>query len=274
MPSSFSSRSNRIAVSRAACAAEALERSTGTCPTPVKNTLLTHPSSPGAMKYSRFARNVIRRGTSRGSRKESATARWLLARIAPPCAGMWCSPSIVGRVSTRISGPSSTYFDHQYSTGPGTPHVDPTSLRTSFPQPQRPTPRDGRRARLHGVGTTCENAAGELVPGQGEAGVNRGPDDAPDPDPTADPFEAIVASWRREGAGPSWAGGERPPVEPPQTPPTPAAPVRPAPPSPPRHPRPRSAGPPFLPQPGPTPTGWTTSSRRSRRRYRGSGRRR
>jgi hypothetical protein len=59
--------------------------------------------------------------------------------------------------------------------------------------------------------------------------VNRGPDDAPDPDPTADPFEAIVASWRREGAVPSWPGDERPPAEPPQTPPTPAAPIRPAP---------------------------------------------
>jgi hypothetical protein len=58
--------------------------------------------------------------------------------------------------------------------------------------------------------------------------VNRGPDDAPDPDPTADPFEAIVASWRREGAVPSWPGDDRPPVDPPQTPPAPVPPVRPA----------------------------------------------
>jgi hypothetical protein len=57
--------------------------------------------------------------------------------------------------------------------------------------------------------------------------VNRGPDDAHDPDPIADPFEAIVASWRREGAVPSWPGDDRPPVEPPQTPPTPAPPVLP-----------------------------------------------
>jgi hypothetical protein len=57
--------------------------------------------------------------------------------------------------------------------------------------------------------------------------VNRGPDDAHDPDPIADPFEAIVASWRREGAVPSWPGDDRPPAEPPQTPPTPAPPVRP-----------------------------------------------
>jgi hypothetical protein len=58
--------------------------------------------------------------------------------------------------------------------------------------------------------------------------VNRGPDDAPDPDPTADPFEAIVASWRREGAVPSWPGDDRQPVDPPQTPPAPVPPVRPA----------------------------------------------
>jgi hypothetical protein len=57
--------------------------------------------------------------------------------------------------------------------------------------------------------------------------VNRGPDDAHDPDPIADPFEAIVASWRREGAVPSWPGDDHPPAEPPQTPPTPAPPVRP-----------------------------------------------
>src|ERR671920_605384 len=197
MPRTLSSRSSRIAVSNAACAAEALDRSTGTCPWLVKKTFLIQPRSPGAVKYSRLARNVILRGTSRGRRKESATARWLLARIAPPRAGTWWSPSIVGRVSTRISGPSSTYFDNQYSTGPGTPHVDPTSLRTSFPWPQCPTLRGGTSARLHRVETTCENAAGELASGRGEAGVNRGPDDAHDPDPIADPFEAIVAVWRR-----------------------------------------------------------------------------
>jgi hypothetical protein len=59
--------------------------------------------------------------------------------------------------------------------------------------------------------------------------VNRGPDDAPDPDRTADQFEAIVAGWRREGAVPSWPGDDRPPAEPPHTPPAvPVVPVRPA----------------------------------------------
>jgi hypothetical protein len=58
--------------------------------------------------------------------------------------------------------------------------------------------------------------------------VNRGPDDAHDPDPIADPFEAIVAVWRREGAVPSWPADDRPPAEePPQTPPAPVPPVRP-----------------------------------------------
>ena len=89
------------------------------------------------MKYSRLARNVIRRRTSSGTKNESATARWLLARIAPPRAGTCSSPSIVGRASRRISGPSSTYFDHQYSTGLLTPHVDATSLGTLFPPSQR-----------------------------------------------------------------------------------------------------------------------------------------
>lgn len=60
--------------------------------------------------------------------------------------------------------------------------------------------------------------------------MNRDADDAPEPEPVADPFEAIVAGWRREGAVPSWPTGDRPPPEPPQTPPAPVAPVRPAPP--------------------------------------------
>ncbi len=58
--------------------------------------------------------------------------------------------------------------------------------------------------------------------------MNRGPDDAPDPDRTADQFDAIVAGWRREGAVPSWPGDDRPPAEPPHTPPVPVIPVRPA----------------------------------------------
>jgi hypothetical protein len=58
--------------------------------------------------------------------------------------------------------------------------------------------------------------------------VNRGPDDAHDPDPIADPFEAIVAVWRREGAVPSWPADDGPPPEePPQTPPAPVPPVPP-----------------------------------------------
>ena len=59
--------------------------------------------------------------------------------------------------------------------------------------------------------------------------MNREADDAPDPEPTADPFEAIVASWRREGAVPAWPGDDRPPAEPPRTPPVAVPPVRPEP---------------------------------------------
>ena len=87
MPSSFSSRSSRTAVSIAACAPEPPERSTGTCPWLEKNCFFNQPSSPGWVKYSRLARKVIRRGTSSGRKNESTTARWLLARIAAPCSG-------------------------------------------------------------------------------------------------------------------------------------------------------------------------------------------
>lgn len=68
----------------------------------------------------------------------------------------------------------------------------------------------------------------------GEAGVTGGTDEPSDPgadpgsDRAADPFEAIVAGWRREGAVPSWPGDDRPPADPPHTPPTPAPPVPPS----------------------------------------------
>ena len=61
--------------------------------------------------------------------------------------------------------------------------------------------------------------APEGTAGRGEAGVDRGPDDPSGPEPTADPFEAIVAGWRREGAVPAWPGDDRAPAEPPRTPP-------------------------------------------------------
>ena len=51
--------------------------------------------------------------------------------------------------------------------------------------------------------------------------MNRGPDEPSGPDHRADPFEAIVAGWRREGAVPAWPSDERPPTEPPRTPTTP-----------------------------------------------------
>jgi hypothetical protein len=74
-----------------------------------------------------------------------------------------------------------------------------------------------------------ELASGQHDRGSGEAGVNRGPDDASGPDHTADQFEAIVAGWRREGKVPAWPGDDRPPTEPPRTPPTAVPPVPPVP---------------------------------------------
>jgi hypothetical protein len=56
--------------------------------------------------------------------------------------------------------------------------------------------------------------------------VDRGPESDPDdaaPDP-ADPFEAIVAAWRQEGAVPSWPADDRP--LPPPVPQTPVSPSR------------------------------------------------
>ena len=75
MPSSLPSRSIRIAVSMASCAAEPPERSTGTWPTPVKKIFFSRPIRPGWVKYSRLAMKVIRRGTSSGRKNESTTAR-------------------------------------------------------------------------------------------------------------------------------------------------------------------------------------------------------
>jgi hypothetical protein len=64
--------------------------------------------------------------------------------------------------------------------------------------------------------------------------VDRGPEEEPAADPAADPadpFEAIVAVWRREGAVPTWPEDERPPPEQPRTSPLPP----PAPPQPQPH---------------------------------------
>ena len=74
-------------------AASASSRSIGTWPTPEKNTRDSRPLSPAVVKYSALARKVTRRLTITGMKKESQKDRWLLARIAPPCSGMFSSPS-------------------------------------------------------------------------------------------------------------------------------------------------------------------------------------
>src|SRR3982074_2407688 len=147
MPSSLSSRSSRTAVAIAAWAAEPPDRSIGTCPTPEQKVFFSRPTSPGCVQYSRFARNVMRRGTSSGRKNESTTARWLLARMAPPRSGTFSTPSIVGRQSRRSHGPRSTNFDHQYSTWACPLRLDCASLRTLLTHRQRAR-RSERTPRL------------------------------------------------------------------------------------------------------------------------------
>jgi hypothetical protein len=94
--------------------------------------------------------------------------------------------------------------------------------------------------------------------------VDRGPDDDPAADPAAepagdpaDPFEAIVAVWRREGAVPTWPADDRPPAEQPRTSPL-QPPVDGSPVPPPAPPQPQPHRPPELdhfvpPEPPPLP---------------------
>src|SRR4051794_7235695 len=224
MPSSFSSRSSRTAVSIAACAAEPLARSIGTWPTPVKNSFLSQPTGPGWVKYSRLARKVMRRGTSSGRKKESATARWLLARIAPPCAGTCSTPSMLGRKTSRSSGPRSTNLDHQYSTRVCPLQIDgrqPTERRvapTTTGEPGRlghlqfgPLPwKDGSTVAPLPDATAIAGAgrARDL----GRVSVNSGSDERPPPSGgrTPDEFDAIVAGWAREGSVPQWPAEDDP----------------------------------------------------------------
>ena len=101
-------------------------------PDPDEERLLDPAEQPGSVKYSRLARNVIRRGTSSGRRKESATARWLLARIAPPRIGTCSRPSIVGRVRHASAGRAARTSTTSTAPDPRTPHVDsdqPTEVR-------------------------------------------------------------------------------------------------------------------------------------------------
>ena len=75
MPSTLPWPSTRCAVFSAACALSASVRSIGTWPTALKNRRLNQPLIPVPVKYSDFARKVIRRRTTSGRKKLSITAR-------------------------------------------------------------------------------------------------------------------------------------------------------------------------------------------------------
>lgn len=94
----------------AACPASLPDLSTGICPALRKNAAVSRPFSPGPVKYSALARNVMRRLMIAGIRKWSENERWLPATIAAPSSGMCSSPSILGRNSNRSNGPRMTYL--------------------------------------------------------------------------------------------------------------------------------------------------------------------
>src|SRR3954470_5960410 len=141
MPSRWPALTRRVAVSSAACAALPPERSIGNWPTPVKNHFLSRPLKPGSVKYSDLAGKVTLRLTRSGMKNESATARWLPARIAPPVSGMFSAPTTLVGHSVLSSGPMNTHFMSQYSTGASVLHRSPTPV-TRDGQPTKP---GGRR---------------------------------------------------------------------------------------------------------------------------------
>src|ERR671917_205720 len=99
MPSRLPAASNRTPVSRAACAAEPLDLSIGTWPAALKNCRLNHPRRPGVVKYSRLARNVTRRRTTRGRKKGAAPGGFFAGREAPAAA--W---EMLGAIDLRLAG--------------------------------------------------------------------------------------------------------------------------------------------------------------------------
>lgn len=110
MPSSSSLRSTPSPSRIAAWPASLPERSTGICPALRKKAAVSRPLIPGPVKYSAFARKVIRRFRIAGIRKWSENERWLPATMAGPDAGMCSRPSIRGRNTSLNSGPRSTYL--------------------------------------------------------------------------------------------------------------------------------------------------------------------
>ncbi|CPU67770.1 Uncharacterised protein [Mycobacteroides abscessus] len=53
------------------------------------------------------------RSRTSGRMNESITARWLLARMAPPSSGTCSTPRVQGRYRSRRIGPTITCFMNQ-----------------------------------------------------------------------------------------------------------------------------------------------------------------
>ena len=82
----------------------------GTWPAPVKNFFWNQPLMPGVLKYSALATNVTRRDRVSGMNSQSAYERWLLARIAGPCDGMFSWPLTCGRNTSLRTGPRAIHL--------------------------------------------------------------------------------------------------------------------------------------------------------------------
>ena len=89
--------SESFAAAVAARASRPLPRCTGTCPSEEKNQRDSDPFTPVPVKYSAFARNDTRRGTTMGITTLSMKLRWFAARMTGPSVGMFSRPSTTGR---------------------------------------------------------------------------------------------------------------------------------------------------------------------------------
>ena len=68
---------------------------------------------PLPVKYSCLPMNTISRSSIRGRKKESITARWLLARMAGPSVGTFSAPRTQGRYTSLSRGPTKMCFISQ-----------------------------------------------------------------------------------------------------------------------------------------------------------------
>jgi hypothetical protein len=99
MPKNSPSSSTRAAVLRARSAAFPPLRSMGIIPMAGKMYLVFQESM-----YSALPTKVMRRGSTRGRKKESMTDVWLGQKIAPPTAGRRSRPTVLIRHSPLNTG--------------------------------------------------------------------------------------------------------------------------------------------------------------------------